>query len=529
MIVLKTSISLAKNLKHIMRYVYLLAFLVLVSCVKVSKETKNSKSLFEKPYVALFERVLKDSVLADNLNFVDAKPKGSLESIWKDYLKGNEKNDFDLQEFILDNFDVPSKPKSTFEVSNNSDIETYMSQFIEQSAKKIESLPNSQLFENATTNSYEYSSSYFSMLGLVASGKISEAKNMVDNYAFLIDKHGYVPCSAKSYQIERSGPPYFSLMVRLLSEKDTSVNIEDYLPQMEKEYSFWMKDSEKLSIMESASARVVLMPHGEIMNRYWSGVETPRPENYLFDKSIAGKSEYDSASVYRNLRAGSESSWEFSSRWLGYTKGFGTLETTSLVPIDLNCLLYHLELTIAESYQHRNDGETYERYAVAADYRKNAILKYCWIEEEGFFIDYSFVDQYHTGVQSLSGLYPLYFDIATADQIFSIVDKLENDFLKDGGLVSTLNETGQVWDSPNCYAGLQYIAVRGLRNYDYAGLADDVVSRWLIMVDDVYEETRKTHRFYNADSKEVFFSKSDKNMNGDNSTNGVYLWLLHGN
>jgi alpha,alpha-trehalase len=509
-----------------MRYVYLLTFIVLTSCVTVSKETKNSESLFESPYITLFEDVIKDSILADNLDFVNAKPKGSLESIWKDYTKKNKKKDFDFQEFILENFDIPSKLEPTFKVDKSLDIETYMSQFLEQSTKRVDELPNFQLFENTTTNSYEYGSNYFSMLGLVASGKIAQAKGIVDNYAHLINKYGYVPSSTKTYQLGRSNPPYFSLMVRLLSEKDTSVRIEDYLPQMEKEYAFWMKDSEKLSIMKSASARVVLMPHGEIMNRYWSGVETPRPENYLFDKSIATKSEYDSASVYRNLRAGSESGWEFSSRWLGYTKSFGTLETTSLVPIDLNCLLYHLELTIAESYQHKNDGETYERYAVAADYRKNAILKYCWIEEEGFFIDYSFVDQYHTGVQSLAGLYPLYFDIATTDQIFSIVDKLENEFLKDGGLISTLSETTQIWDSPNCHSGLQYIAVKGLKNYDYAGLADDVVSRWLIMVDDVYEETNKTHRFYNASTKEAL---SDKDIQGDNSTNGVYLWLLHGN
>lgn len=468
-----------------------------------------------------------DSSLSGSFNFVDATPKGSIETIWKNYLKEKSTNGFSLKEFALENFEVPPFPQPTFEIEENIDVETYMSAFMKGSTKKIDFLPNSQILENSATDSYKYSSDYFSMLGLVAIGEIASAKNMVDNYAYLIDKYGHVPYSTKSYQADRSNPPFFSLMVRLLSENDTAIDVEDYLPQLEKEYNFWMSDSEKLSIMESASERVVLMPHGEIMNRYWSGTEKPRPENYIFDRAIAGKSEYDSGSVYRNLRAGSESGWEFSSRWLGYTKTFGTLETTSLVPVDLNCLLYHLELTIAESYQHQNDGETYERYAVVADYRKNAILKYCWIEEEGFFIDYSFVDQYHTGIPSLAGLYPLYFDIATEDQIFPIVDKLENEFLKDGGLMTTLNETNQIWDAPYCSASLQYVAIKGLRNYDYAGLADDVVSRWLIMVDDVYKESRTTQKFYNA--MNPIETVQEKVLKGNNSTNGVYLWLLNGN
>ena len=51
--------------------------------------------------------------------------------------------------------------------------------------------------------------------------------------------------------------------------------------------------------------------------------------------------------LYRNLRASAESGWDFSSRWMRDPKDLRTLETTELVPVDLNSLLYHAERTIA--------------------------------------------------------------------------------------------------------------------------------------------------------------------------------------
>ena len=39
---------------------------------------------------------------------------------------------------------------------------------------------------------------------------------------------------------------------------------------------------------------------------------------------------------------------------------------------------------------------------------------------------------------------------------------IENQLLQAGGIVSTLNDTGQQWDAPNGWAPLQWITIKGL-------------------------------------------------------------------
>src|SRR5690606_41819349 len=53
------------------------------------------------------------------------------------------------------------------------------------------------------------------------------------------------------------------------------------------------------------------------------------------------------ADVYRELRAGAESGWDYSSRWLDDPMRLDSIRVTTRVPVDLNSLLHHLASTIA--------------------------------------------------------------------------------------------------------------------------------------------------------------------------------------
>ena len=81
---------------------------------------------------------------------------------------------------------------------------------------------------------------------------------------------------------------------------------------------------------------------------------------------------------YRNIRAAAESGWDFSTRWMDTTGKLETIQTTFIIPVDLNCLLYNLELSIARSYQLQGNGLKYRFYLAKANLRKKAILKYSW-------------------------------------------------------------------------------------------------------------------------------------------------------
>ncbi len=49
--------------------------------------------------------------------------------------------------------------------------------------------------------------------------------------------------------------------------------------------------------------------------------------------------------VYRDLRAGTASGWDYSSRWLQDITRLASIRTTQFIPIDLNAFLFKLELT----------------------------------------------------------------------------------------------------------------------------------------------------------------------------------------
>lgn len=47
--------------------------------------------------------------------------------------------------------------------------------------------------------------------------------------------------------------------------------------------------------------------------------------------------------IYRDLRSAAASGWDFSSRWMDDPQKLGTIRTTSIVPVDLNALMFKME------------------------------------------------------------------------------------------------------------------------------------------------------------------------------------------
>jgi neutral trehalase len=67
--------------------------------------------------------------------------------------------------------------------------------------------------------------------------------------------------------------------------------------------------------------------------------------------------------VYRNLRSGAESGWDFTSRWMDPVMVDGqptylleNIVITSIVPVELNAILYRCERNLARMAQMLVDG-----------------------------------------------------------------------------------------------------------------------------------------------------------------------------
>jgi len=231
---------------------------------------------------------------------------------------------------------------------------------------------------------------------------------------------------------------------------------------------------------------------------------------------------------YRNVRAAAESGWDFSSRWMRDPSDLRTLETTSLVPVDLNSLLYQAERTIATLRAFRDgpgDAEVAERFARAAEERREALLAAAYDPGDGFFYDVRWRNgERVTDRPTLAAAAPLYFGLATAEQATAVADRIESDFLAPGGFTTTLVVSDQQWDAPNGWPPLQWLAVQALCRYGHASLADAARERWLALVRRTFRATGKmTEKYDVVDSSRRAGGGEYPTQDGFGWTNGVTL------
>ena len=140
-------------------------------------------------------------------------------------------------------------------------------------------LPKAYVVPGGRFREVYYWDSYFTMLGLVQSGRTDLVKSMLDNFAYLITQIGHIPNGNRTYYLTRSQPPYFAAMVGLFAHATDTSQALPYLDALEKEYAFLMDGAESLQPGQFYR-RVVRMPDGTILNRYWDDLPGPRPEAY---------------------------------------------------------------------------------------------------------------------------------------------------------------------------------------------------------------------------------------------------------
>ncbi|MEX2125856.1 MAG: alpha,alpha-trehalase TreF [Woeseia sp.] len=385
-------------------------------------------------------------------------------------------------------------------------------------------LPHPYVVPGGRFREVYYWDSWFTMLGF-GPGQAALKHDMVANFAHLIRTYGHIPNGNRTYYLSRSQPPFFFRMVELLSPDRPSKAFAEYLPELQAEHAFWMQDSAAAKPGEPAR-RVVYMPDGSLLNRYWDARDTPRDESYREDEAIAALSDREDFRLYRDIRAAAESGWDFSSRWLADGRSLSTMQTTAIVPPDLNSLLYGLEQAIAEGCRTAGDLACVQSYEEKAAARRAAMHKYLWNEATGLFDDYHWREQRNLGHVTAAALYPLFAGLATDAQAARTAVVVSEQLVRDGGLVATDQATGEQWDAPNGWAPLQWIAVTGLRRYGRPDLAETIARRWLAMVSAVYQHTGKLLEKYDVVTLTPGGGGEYPLQDGFGWTNGVTIGLL---
>jgi alpha,alpha-trehalase len=507
--------------------------------------TKKEYKSPDEEYGELFREVQLKSIFPDSKTFPDCIPKIASAEILKKYDEQKSKKNFDLRAFVLANFTLPQTLSSNYVGNPENSAEQHINELWKVLTRQpkdeggtLVPLLKPYVVPGGRFGEIHYWDSYFTMLGLQASGKDSLMSNTVLNLAQLIQDFGHIPSGNRSYSFSRSQPPFFAQMVKLLSEmKGHEQKLVQYLPQIQREYQYWMavenggedaqKQNEARKKGDKAYRKTVFLGKDDMLNRYFDDKDTPRPEAYREDIITASKSGRKVNEVYRDLRSGAESGWDFSSRWLRDGQNLTTIHTTDILPVDLNALLYNLEVTIAEIYKAKDEPEYAKSMQILANKRKAIFDKYFWSEAAGFYFDYDFVAGKQTEVYSLAAVYPLYFKMATPAQAQKVAKILEENFLQAGGLTMTLNKTNQQWDGPNGFAPLQYLAIQGLRNYGFNDLANKIKQNWIASNLRVYKSTGKMVEKYNVyDLSQKAGGGEYPVQDGFGWTNGVLLKLL---
>lgn len=480
----------------------------------------------------LYEAVQSGDVFPDSKFFVDCTPKMATEAILSAYQESKNKPGFDLKKFVSEHFHYPEIPATDYQSANRPLVEhleklwDVLSRPPGRQEGTLIALPNPYIVPGGRFREVYYWDSYFTMLGLQVSKRTDIIQNMVDNFAYLIDQVGFIPNGNRTYYLGRSQPPFFALMVQVLRQEKGDEILLKYRPQLEKEYQFWMNGEDALNAVHPCHRRVVQMDDGVVLNRYFDDQDRPRPEAYAEDMETAHHSGRNAETVFRHIRAAAESGWDFSTRWFADGQHMETIQTTDLIPVDLNCLLLYLEKTLLEAYAIMNEDVRKKAMEKKIEQRTTGIQSYCWDEKKGFYFDYHHINRQVTNAWTLAAVFPLFFDIASPAQADKVAQVIKDKFLQPGGLVTTLITSGQQWDAPNGWAPLQWMTYQGLVNYGQTELATAVRTYWMHTNEKVYSETGKMMEKYNVMDANLKAGGGEyPNQDGFGWTNGVYLKL----
>jgi alpha,alpha-trehalase len=356
---------------------------------------------------------------------------------------------------------------------------------------------------------------YFISIGLLASGYINLAKNIVKNFIFEIQYYGLIPNANRSYYLLRSQPPFLTSLAwktyqMIRGESDAREFLRRAILAAIKEYNqVWMAEPR----FDTATGLSRYRPKGfGIPPECEAGAFQPVLEPYAQKRGLTVnefKEAYEGGEIeepqlddyFLHDRAVRESGHDVSLRMEGVCADLAT--------VDLNCLLYKYETDITTIIRTEFDGslvipaefcapgqapdhiETVEQWEQKAERRKERIDKYLWNQEKAIYLDYNTKSRKPHTIESVTCFWPLWCGVASPEQAQLLVEHALPKFEMVGGLVSTTRESipnGGVdlkcheqhqWDFPYGWAPHQVMAWDGLIRYGFVAEAERVCYRWL--------------------------------------------------
>ena len=406
--------------------------------------------------------------------------------------------------------------------------------------------------------------SYFIVLGLVADDHQKLALDMVNNALYEVEHYGGVLNANRTYYLTRSQPPLLSAMMTAVLDGPASFKdavakrawLERAYPLAVRNHDIWTRKQHLAG--DTGLSRYFDFGHGPVIEMpdsdYYVGVirwlvaHPSQDPGYLIkapqhpDRAQAGTLKTTSCDVTKSKICAGD--------WLdGYRltadyylgdramreSGFDTDfhfgpwggSTHHYAGVGLNSLLYRYERDLEGFAKQLGKTADAERWARAAEARHAAMDKYLWHPEQGRYMDYDFVAGKASTDPYLTMFYPLWAGAASKQQANALTKQLKL-FEHRGGLAMSTRDTGAQWDAPFGWAPTNWIAVKGLQDYDFHADARRISCEFTGTVDRSLAKDGTIREKYNmvlgnADVKITAGYK--QNVIGFGWTNGVYLQM----
>jgi len=162
------------------------------------------------------------------------------------------------------------------------------------------------------------------------------------------------------------------------------------------------------------------------------------------------------------------------------------LKTRSIIPVDLNSILYWNAILLVEFFRELSMPEKSEKYRIIAEEWLEAVTAVLWHDEVGAWLDYDTHHEIKRDYFYPTNIAPLwtgcYKDKET--QVGKILKYLQKTRITGypGGIPTTVEHTGEQWDYPNAWPPLQYIMIMGLDNTNdkwAKDLAFQMTEKWV--------------------------------------------------
>ncbi|KAJ2742720.1 hypothetical protein GGI20_004284 [Coemansia sp. BCRC 34301] len=381
-----------------------------------------------------------------------------------------------------------------------------------------------------TTREPRYWDTYYIVLGLLKSGLNGTARGMLQNLLDLVDLYGFVPTGGRIYFTDRSEPPLLALMVKAYYEATQDLDfVVRALPLLKAEHKYWdIYRSVNITYTRS-TGNVSLSSLGRRQSDQFQTVTSKttmfgpslfqtasegssnegfmRPESYsddytTFKTQFAAANLFSTAIPTDNLYAATEAgtvpgvqyasmdtanagpslfSTAFRRRdvaipgsnpFAAFTKNqlkvLGSININSTVAVNLNSIMYQVEVTIADFIallNNKTDTAECTSYRQRAGERRQTLMDLAYNPSTGLFSDFHLASGKQTEIWSVSSMWPYWafgdsLPAASAQKAMESIAKLHKRF--NGGLPNTLYNSSLNWDYPKVQPPLQHMVVNSV-------------------------------------------------------------------